>query len=251
MNAYTSLARFYDTLTRDVPYISIADYYEALFKQKGVKVRTILDMACGTGTLTCVLADRGFDMIGVDMSEEMLSVAAGKAYGKSNRPLLLNQPLELLDLYGTVDAAVCALDGMNYIKPDKLAEVFRRVRLFLEPGGMFIFDINTPSKLKGLDGEVFLDETDDVFCIWRVSFDQKENACHYGMDIFARDGKKWTRGREEHIEYVYEPLILEKLLLDAGFEQIVIYGDMTFDAPRANDQRVFITAIKPIGGYNG
>lgn len=245
MNAYASLARFYDTLTRDVPYGAIADYYEALIKRTGIQAKTILDMACGTGTLTCLMADRGYDMIGVDASTHMLAAAAEKAYEKTNRPLLLHQPLEHLDLYGTVDAAVCSLDGINYIKPDRLGDVFRRVRLFLEPGGIFIFDINAPSKLKGLDGEVFLDETDDVFCVWRAAFDEKDNACRYGMDLFARDGNKWTRSREEHIEYVYEPYDLEKMLLEAGFEQIRIYGDMTFDAPGVTDQRVFILALKP------
>jgi SAM-dependent methyltransferase len=245
MKSYSALARFYDSLTRDVPYGAIADYYEALFKRDGLQVKTILDMACGTGTLTCVLAERGYDMTGVDVSPEMLSFAAEKAYGVRNRPLLIHQPLEQLDLYGTVDAAVCSLDGINYVRPDSVAEVFCRVRLFLEPGGMFIFDIHTPSKLKRLDGEVFLDETDDVYCVWRAEFDQKENACRYGMDIFARDGKKWSRSREEHVEYAYEPSELEKLLQEVGFEGVCIYGDMTYKKPTEKDQRLFITAIKP------
>jgi SAM-dependent methyltransferase len=245
MNAYTSLAEYYDLLTRDVPYQAIADFYEALFRRAGIRAGTILDMACGTGTLTCMLADRGFDMIGVDASADMLAVAAEKAYGRENRPLLLHQPLERLDLFGTVDAAVCALDSMNYIKPDSLPEVFRRVLLFLEPGGMFIFDIKAPSKLKGLDGEVLLDETGDVFCVWRAAFDHKENACRYGMDIFARDGSKWKRSGEIHIEYAYEPSEMEKMLLDAGFEKVELCGDLTFNAPTASDQRIFITAMKP------
>lgn len=245
MNAYTSLAEFYDLLTRDVPYPAMADFYETLFSRSGIRAGTILDMACGTGTLTCLLADRGYDMIGVDASADMLAVAAEKAYGRENRPLLLQQPLELLDLYGTVDAAVCALDGMNYVKPDKLREVLRRVLLFLEPGGIFIFDINAPSKLKGLDGEVLLDETEDVFCVWRAAFDHRENACRYGMDIFARDGGKWKRGREEHVEYAYEPFELEMMLLDTGFEKVVLFGDMTLNPPTASDQRIFITAMKP------
>ncbi len=245
MNAYTSLAGFYDVLTRDVPYAAIADYYETIFKKTGVKVGTILDMACGTGTLTCMLAERGFDMIGVDASADMLAVAVEKSLDRADRPLLLQQPLELLDLYGTVDAAVCALDGINYIKPDRLSEVFRRVRLFLEPGGVFVFDINAPLKLKSLDGEMFLDETEDVFCVWRASFDEKKNACHYGMDIFAREGKRWARSREEHTEYVYEPQVLEKMLLESGFESVRINGDMTFEAPSENEQRIFITALKP------
>ena len=246
MSAYSSLARFYDALTCDVPYGALADYYEALFKRENIQVKTVLDMACGTGTLTSLLAERGFDMIGVDASAEMLSVAAEKAYGMTLRPMLINQPLEQLDLYGTVDAAVCSLDGMNYIKPDMIAEVFRRVLLFLEPGGMFIFDIHTPSKLKSIDGEVFLDETEDVYCVWRTEFIEKENACHYGMDLFARDGKKWTRSREEHIEYAYEPLSLEKMLTKEGFTDICIYGDMTIVKPAEHEKRIFMTARKPL-----
>ncbi len=245
MSAYSLLARFYDTLTCDVPYGAIADYYQALFKRKDVPVQTVLDLACGTGTLTCLLAERGFDMIGVDASEEMLSVAAQKAYNTANRPMLINQSLEQLDLFGTVDAAVCSLDGMNYIRPDMIAEVFRRVMLFLEPGGMFIFDIHTPSKLKSLDGEVFLDETDDVYCVWRAEFDKEENACHYGMDIFAREGKKWTRSREEHIEYAYEIHSLEKMLKEQGYADVSVYGDMTFEKPGESDKRIFMTAGKP------
>ncbi len=243
MNAYVSLARFYDSLTRDVPYGAIADYYEAIFKQSGILVKTILDTACGTGTLTCLLAERGFDMIGVDASPEMLAVAAEKSFDMANRPMFINQPLERL--YGTVDAAVCSLDGMNYIKPDRIAEVLRRVRLFLEPGGIFIFDINTPSKLQGLDGEVFLDETEDVYCVWRASYDKKENACSYGMDIFAREGIKWKRCREEHIEYAYEPSELAMMLTTAGFADISIYGEMTFAKPSENEKRIFFTARKP------
>jgi SAM-dependent methyltransferase len=245
MIAYSILARYYDSLTQDVPYRAIADYYEALFKRSGIPVKSILDMACGTGTLTCLLADRGYDMIGVDGSAEMLSAAAEKSWPMANRPLLLNQQMQCLDLYGTVDAVICSLDGINYVNPDKLSEVLRRVRLFLEPGGMFIFDIHTPSKLKSLDGEVFLDETEDVFCVWRTEFDEKENACRYGIDIFARDGKKWTRGREEHTEYAYEPLLMEKLLSAVGFADICAYGDMTLEKPSDSEKRIFITARKP------
>lgn len=245
MSSYSSLARFYDALTCDVPYSAIADYYEALFIRHNVVVKTILDMACGTGTLTCLLAERGFDMIGVDASSEMLSIAAEKSDGITNKPMLINQTLEQLDLYGTVDAVVCSLDGMNYIKPDMIAEVFRRVLLFLEPGGLFIFDIHTPSMLKSIDGGVFLDETDDVYCVWRTEFIENENACHYGMDIFARAGNKWTRSREEHVEYAYEPHSLEKQLLTAGFEDISLYADKTLEKPDANDRRIFIAARKP------
>ncbi len=135
MNAYAELARFYDALTGDVPYKAMADYYERVFARRGIAVKSILDLACGTGTMTALLAERGYDMIGTDASIEMLSQAAGKTAALANRPLFLHQAMERLDLYGTVDAVVSALDGINYAKPDDLPEIFRRIRLFLEPGG--------------------------------------------------------------------------------------------------------------------
>lgn len=243
MNSYSSLARFYDRLTNDVPYLAIADFYESIFEKNSLRVKTILDMACGTGTLTCLLAGRGYEMIGVDASADMLSVAYQKSTEINNKPMFLNQPMERLDLYGTVDAVVCSLDGINYVKPEELGEVIHRVRLFLEPGGVFIFDIHTPSMLKSLDGEVFLDETEDVYCVWRASYDEKDNACVYGMDIFAREGRKWARSREEHIEYAHEAQALANLLMRKGFSDVRIYGDMTLKAPREEDRRIFIAAF--------
>jgi SAM-dependent methyltransferase len=251
MKSYTSLARFYDSLTTDVPYKEIADFYERIFKLYDLKTRSVLDLACGTGTLTCLLAQRGYDTIGTDSSEEMLSMAFEKAVaydqagGLDPRPLFLCQPMEELDLYGTVDAAVCSLDGINYVKPELLNRVFHRVRLFLEPGGVFIFDVNTPEKLKSLNEQVFLDETDDVFCVWRAEFDCEINACIYGMDIFERNNMHWTRSREEHTEYAYETDVLATMLRDEGFVDIRTYGDLTMNAPAVNEQRVFIAARKP------
>ncbi|UOO38775.1 class I SAM-dependent methyltransferase [Oscillospiraceae bacterium CM] len=225
----------------------MADFYEQLFRERGLAVRSIVDLACGTGTLTSLLAGRGYDMIGVDASEDMLAQAAEKAEGLSGRLLLLNQPMECLDLFGTVDAAVCSLDGINYVKPSLLKDVFYRVRLFLEPGGLFVFDIHTPARLKSLDGEVFLDETPDVFCVWRTFFDNRENACFYGMDLFERLGSKWLRSREEHVEYAYDPRDLESLLVNEGFADVRFYGDLKHTAPDESDTRIFIAASKGTG----
>ena len=244
MSAYDALAGTYDILTRDVSYARIADYYEALFARENAHVKTILDLACGTGTLTCLLAQRGYEMIGADASPEMLSEADRKAAGLKNRPMFINQPMEGLDLYGTVDAVVCSLDGLNHVHPQNLGEVLHRVRLFLEPGGLFIFDILTPAALQRLDGELFLDETDDVFCVWRAQFDEANNASVFITDIFSRDGKRWARGREEHLEYAYDPAELETMLIGEGFEGVAVYGDMTLEAPRG-ERRVFITVRKP------
>jgi SAM-dependent methyltransferase len=245
MSAYTSLARYYDALTPDVPYERFADFYEEIFALMGAKVRTIADLACGTGTLTHILAERGYDLIGIDASEDMLAEAMNKLCDLAPMPLLICQRLEALDLYGTVDAAVCALDGMNYLPPDALMTALRRIHLFLEPGGLLIFDVNTPHKLRGLDGQVFLDEKEDIFCVWRAEFDREENACRYGIDLFTRQGKLWARHSEEHIEYAHEPSWLTERLSEAGFCDIRLFGDLEVHPPSEDAMRVFLAARKP------
>jgi SAM-dependent methyltransferase len=245
VSAYNALAEFYDSLTTDVPYEKFADFYQEIFLRCGLNVKTILDMACGTGTMTGILARRGYDMIAADTSDAMLCIAREKLSSLNSAPLLLNQAFDELDLYGTVDAEVCCLDGVNYIEPDIIDDAFHRLWLFLEPGGVFIFDINTPYKLRNLDGQVFLDETDDVYCVWRTEFDIEENVCIYGMDIFARNGEHWDRCEEEHYEFAYSPEFLRSKLIKQGFEDVNVYGELSFDKPKDEEMRVFITARKP------
>ncbi len=242
MEAYTTLAQYYDVLTKDVPYCAFADYYEKLFRECGLNVRSVLDLACGTGTLTEILCARGYDVTGVDGSEDMLMTAMEKTCGLKNRPLLLCQTMKELDLYGTVDAVVCSLDGMNYVSPEDMPLVLHRVHLFTEPGGVFIFDMNTPEKFSMLDGQMFIDETDDVYCVWRTSIENGE--CIYGVDIFTKQGDLWQRSVEEHTEYVYEPEHMRELLLNEGFEDVRLYGNLSCEAPKSGEQRIFITARK-------
>ncbi len=247
MTPYFSLASCYDALTSDVDYEKWADFYESLFEKNDLKVKSVLDLACGTGTLSYIMARRGFDVTGVDASAEMLAEALAKsdAQGESAAPLFINQTMEELDLYGTVDAAVCSLDGINYL-PDieAVKAAFRRVLLFLEPGGIFIFDVNTPEKLKGLDGQVFLDEKEGIFCVWRAEFNEAESACYYGIDIFTKQGSLWRRNFEEHAEYAYSVSELENALVSAGFEDVNIYGELKCRAPEENESRIFFTARK-------
>ena len=246
MSGYGIFSQYYDSLMDNVDYKKRAEYFRTLLMRYGVKDGAeIVDLGCGTGKLTSELAEMGYDMTGVDISPDMLCEARNNASDKGLDILLLCQSMDELDLYGTVDAAISTFDSINHLESaESVKETFKKVGLFMNPGGIFIFDINTPSKLKGLDGEVFLDETEDVFCVWRAAFDEKDNACRYDMDIFARDGKKWTRSREEHIEYAYEPQSLEKMLITEGFEDVCVYGDMAFQKPSEHDTRVFFKARK-------
>ncbi len=244
MNAYAYLAPFYDRFTADVSYEAFADFYAQVFKQRELHPKTILDLACGTGSLTCILAKRGYEMIGADASAEMLSIADEKAADLSPKPLFLNQAMEELDLYGTVDACICALDAVNYVPREALQTAFQKVWLFLEPGGVFIFDINSQEKLEALDGQVFVDENEDALCLWRTEFSPEDRTCFYGVDLFVREGSLWRREREEHIEYAYSPDELRSLLFEAGFRHINCYGGPHMCAPEPGDPRIFFVASK-------
>ena len=239
MSCYNSLAQWYDSLTSDVPYAAFAELYEAEFARDGGEFRLLLDLGCGTGTLTWLMARRGYEMIGVDSSVDMLMQARSKAGDDAvTPPLWLCQDAAELDLYGTVDAAFSSLDAMNYIPPEKLPEVFRRLGLFVRPEGLLIFDIRTPEFLSSLDGGTFVDETEDVLCLWRSDYDAKRRIVAYGMDIFQCRGRLWDRQSEEHIEYVHEPETLKALLEDSGFTDVCFRAD----GPQGDAGRLFVTA---------
>ena len=247
MASYEFLAGCYDELTTDVGYRSWAGYLEKHLARAGIPVRTVLDLACGTGSLTWELARRGYEMIGVDRSEEMLAQANEKGEDfTGERPIFLHQSMDKLDLYGTIDACVCCLDSVNYVtRPAQLERAFARVHLFLMPGGIFVFDINTPEKLRALDGQVFLDETEDAYCVWRAEYSKRRRVCTYAMDLFRlTPAGLWERGEELHEEYAYEPDELEEMLRRAGFHHIRRYGDRKLRAPRPGEERIFFTARK-------
>ena len=245
MDAYHELAKSYDRLTNDVDYRATVDFYWEILKREGLKPRTAVDLACGTGSVTAILAEMGLDVIGVDMSEEMLTVAQQKAMELGQMPRFICQKLQELYLPRGVDLAVCALDSLDYITdPDDCAEAIRRTYKVLNPGGIFIFDVNTPEKLQAMDGQVFLDEDDDVYCVWRGEFDEETNICSYGMDLFQRQGNVWHRSFEEHREYAYSREQLTQYLKDAGFTHIQVYADRLFEAPREGEQRIYFKARK-------
>lgn len=245
MDSYKALASSYDRLTSDVHYKDAVDFYFEIMRREGVTPRTAADLACGTGSVTALLAQRGLPVIGVDLSEDMLTQAQQKLQGVRPRPVFLHQDLARLYLPRGVDLAVCALDSLDYItNPQHCRSAVRRVYKALNPGGIFIFDVNTPEKLRAMDGQVFLDEDDDVYCVWRGDFDEDTNILSYGMDLFQRQGSVWHRSFEEHREYAYTQAQLTAYLKDAGFTRIRVYGDRTFDAPGAGEQRIFFSARK-------
>ena len=245
MDAYRELARSYDRLTNDVDYEATVQFYMQILQREGLKPRTCVDLACGTGSVTAILAKKGLDTIGVDMSEEMLTVAMDKVMDMENPPRFICQKLQQLYLPRGVDLAVCALDSLDYVTdPEDCAEAIRRVYKVLNPGGIFIFDVNTPEKLRAMDGQMFLDEDDDVYCVWRGEFDEQTNICSYGMDLFQRRGDVWHRSFEEHREYAYSQSQLTEYLKAAGFTHIAVYADRLFEAPREGEQRIYIKARK-------
>ena len=225
MSCYGPLAAWYDRLTGDVPYPAFADHYEKEFKKNGGEFHLLLDLFCGTGTLTQIMAQRGYEMIAVDASEDMLMEAREKTAALAVPPLFLCQEAAELDLYGTVDAAFCSLDGINYIPPDELPLLFHRLQFFIRPGGLFLFDIRSPEWLESMDGQIYVDEQEDVLCLWRSELDRDENCIYYDMDIFSRKNALWERSEEEHIEYIYDFDALKKLLLSAGFCNVKILKD--------------------------
>lgn len=240
MQPYGPLAPLYDRLTQDVNYEAFADFYESIFRARMPEARTLLDLGCGTGSLTAIMSKRGYELIASDISADMLMEARDKCFQLEGiiQPLFLCQAMTELDLYGTVNAAYSSLDAINYLPDSQLPRVFSLLHLFIEPGGIFIFDINSPQRLRSLDGSVSVDEDENILCLWRGDYDSEEKALFYALDIFTRKGRHWQRSTEEHVEYVHEPEALCRMLSDAGFINIQIISD----GPQSELGRLFIAA---------
>ena len=244
MSSYDALAASYDALTVDVGYRRRADYLARQFRRSAAPVETVLDLACGTGTIACLLAERGYQVVAVDGSEDMLAQAARKAEGLDHPPVFLHQDMPRLRLGMTVDAAISTLDSLNYLTTERaLAETFRRVFRSLRPGGVFYFDVNTPAKFRRMDRQVYLDETEETFCAWRTFFSEKTSICTYQVDLFVlRPDGTWERHFEEHRERAWTEEQLKALLTAAGFTEIAVTGDLSPRPPEADADRWNIRA---------
>lgn len=247
MSSYGALAASYDGLMADGDYRRRVDFLERLFRKSRIPIQSVLDLACGTGTIACLLAERGYQVTATDGSEEMLTQAAAKAASlESPPPLFLHQAMPRLRLLQPMDAAVSTLDSLNYLTRTRdLQETFRRVHRWLKPGGQFIFDVNTPCKLRRMDGQIYMDETEESFCVWRTFFFERTKTCAYQVDLFHRraDGT-WERNFEEHRERAWEAEELRRCLSAAGFSSIAITGDLSMRPPAADEDRWIVRCVK-------
>ena len=225
MSSYEALAGYYDRLTEDVNYPAFADRYERAFREDGGAFHLLLDLCCGTGSLSLEMSERGYELIAVDGSEQMLMEAREKCSSLPVPPLFLHQRASELDLYGTVDAAFSSLEAINYLSPEEVAVLAHRLALFIRPGGLFLFDIRSPQYLASLDGDTFVDEDENLLCLWRADYDEQLHALVYGMDIFSREGKLWRRSREEHIEYAHTLPFLREVFSREGFTDFSVEED--------------------------
>ncbi|MBR5517487.1 MAG: class I SAM-dependent methyltransferase [Clostridia bacterium] len=242
MESYTDFAYIYDKLI-DQDYEKWADYIEEIFKKHNVNPKLVLDLGCGTGSITNILAKRGYDMIGVDLSPDMLNVARDKAMEEGLDVLYLCQDIREFELYGTVDAIICTLDVLNYItEPKDLQQVFALVKNYLNPDGIFVFDINTEHKLKNVLGNnTFINDENGIFYTWENEYNN--NISNQFLTFFAEteDGL-YERFDEQHIQRAYtideikEKLAVNKLSFEGEYKLF------SFDTPGSDCEKSVIVS---------
>ena len=243
MDAYSKFSEIYDALMEDVPYEKIANIIDSKIKKYNIKNNIVLDLACGTGTLTKELSQRGYEMIGADMSAEMLQ----KAQEKNPEVLFLNQPMEDFELYGTVGAIVCSLDSINYLLDDEsLYETFRLCNNYLEPDGLLIFDINTEYKFENvLSDNIFTFDNDEIFYTWENNYSKEEKLCDFYLTFFVKEGEQYTRFDEIHTERAYSESEIVNALTANGFEIVEKLDNFT-DIPSKNTSERVMYVCKNI-----
>ncbi|MBO5930045.1 MAG: class I SAM-dependent methyltransferase [Clostridia bacterium] len=237
MDAYGKFAAVYDRLMEDVPYETIAAMISREIKKQKLNNNLVLDLACGTGTLTHLLSKQGFDMIGADISEEMLM----KAKEKNPGVLFLNQPMEELELYGTVGAIVCCLDSFNYLTEDgALDEVLHLCNNYLEPGGLLLFDINTAFKFEHiLANNIYTFDSCDIYYTWENNYLPDEGLCDFYLTFFVKNGMQYERFDEVHTERCYQDDEICAALERNGFRVKQKYDGFTDSIAKPDSERVF------------
>ena len=244
MNAYHAFALVYDRMMEEIPYEEWCNFVTDQLKKFGIEDGLMLELGCGTGTLTEMFDAKGFDMIGVDNSEEMLAEAVEKRE-QSGRPILyLNQDMREFELYGTVRGVISACDSVNYITdPKELTETFALVNNYLDPGGLFLFDFNTEYKYRELLGDTTIAENrEDCSFIWENFYDPKEQMNEYDLTIFVRQGELYRKFEETHFQRGYTVEEIRECLRLAGLKLEAMYDGFTREAPKEDSVRICVAA---------
>lgn len=245
MDAYTSFASVYDMFMDNIPYEEWCAYLTSLLREYGVKDGIVLDLGCGTGSLTELLAKQGYDMIGVDFSEDMLQIAMEKRMQSGLPILYLQQDMREFELYGTVRAVVSICDSMNYIlEYGDLVQVFRLVNNYLDPGGIFIFDLNTEYKYREILGQsTIAEDREESSFIWDNDYDEKERINEYDLTLFIREeGELYRKYQETHFQRAYSLKEVEAAVKEAGMEFVTAYDAFTRKMPDETSERIYVVA---------
>lgn len=247
MDAYTGFAEVYDLFMDQVPYEEWSERISGILKEYGICDGLVLDLGCGTGSMTELLAEKGYDMIGVDASEEMLELASEKRAESGHDILYLLQDMREFELYGTVRAIVSVCDSLNYITEDAdLLQVFRLVRNYLDPDGVFFFDMNTIYKYRDILGETTIAENrEEGSFIWENYYDEEQQLNEYELTLYVRDmGDRYVRFEETHFQKAYELSRVLELLREAGLKAEQIFDSDTGEAVTAETGKFCIAARK-------
>ena len=246
MEAYSSFAAVYDTFMDNIPYKEWAEYLISLLKEYEVKEGLVLDMGCGTGSMTELLAQAGYDMIGIDNAEEMLEIAMEKRAESGHDILYLLQDMREFELYGTVKAIVSICDSVNYITEEEdLEEVFRLVNNYLDPKGIFVFDFNTVYKYQEILGnQTIAEDREDCSFIWDNYYYEDERINEYELSLFIREGDSdlYRKYQETHYQKAYDLKTIQRLIEKSGLEYITAYDAFTKNAPTETSERIYVIA---------
>ena len=246
--SYGVFSEFYDALTANVSYDTVSQVLSSLLTRYGKSRGLLLDLACGTGSVSVRLAKKGYEVIGVDLSPEMLSEAQNKAYSAGQNILFLCQNMTALDLYGTVDAAVCTLDGLCHLPDEEsVFAALQKVSLFMNPGGVFLFDVNSVYKHRAVLGNnTFVYDTDDVYCVWQNTLLPDGVTVQMDLDFFepVSDAGDYVRQSERFTERAYPKETLEAMLKKAGFTVLDVFDGYSGKPAHDTSERLLFAVRK-------